>query len=309
MATEPILAILDLAAVEPRQIVRTGTFADYFALTKPEVNFLIAIATGAAFCLASPRTLAHFPWIMLLHTLLGTILVASGAGSLNQVIERNFDAQMRRTARRPIADGRIGTSYALAFGIALSLAGSLYLALAVRPAASLLALATLAGYLLLYTPLKRLTPMCTLVGAFPGAMPVLIGYAAATGKLNTQAWLLYAVLFLWQFPHFMAIAWMYREDYARAGYLVLPPGESSGRFMNWQTVVPALALFPVTLSPVLPGRFSFTYTVASLLITGIFAYFATQLATRRSRSSARRLLLASIIYLPLMFLLVVLCRG
>jgi len=309
MATEPILAVLDLAAVERRQTVRYGTFADYCALTKPEVNFLIAIATGAAFCLTFPRTLAHFPWIMLLHTLLGTVLVASGAGSLNQVIERNFDAQMRRTARRPIADGRIGSSYALAFGIVLSLAGSLYLALAVRPAASLLALATLAGYLLLYTPLKRRTPMCTLVGAFPGAMPVLIGYTAAMGKLDTQAWLLYAVLFLWQFPHFMAIAWMYREDYARAGYLVLPPGESSGRFMSWQTVVPALALFPVTLSPALPGHSSFSYTVGSLLVTGIFVYFATQLATRRSRSSARRLLLASIIYLPLMFLLVVLCRG
>jgi len=140
-------------------------------------------------------------------------------------------------------------------------------------------------------------------------MPVLIGYEAAMGKLNAQAWLLYAVLFLWQFPHFMAIAWMYREDYARAGYLVLPAGESSGRFMNWLTVVPALALFPVTLSPALPGRSSFTYTLGSLLLTGVFAYFATQLATRRSRSSARRLLLASIIYLPLMFLLVILCRG
>jgi len=246
---------------------------------------------------------------MLLHTLLGTVLVASGAGALNQVIERNFDAQMRRTARRPIADGRIVTSHALAFGIVLALAGSLYLALAVRPAASLLALATLAGYLLLYTPLKRLTPLCTLVGAFPGAMPVLIGYTAAMGKLNAQAWLLYAVLFLWQFPHFMAIAWMYREDYARAGYLVLPPGESSGRFVSWQTLVPGLALLPVTLSAALPGRSSFTYTVASLLVTAIFAYFATQLAIRRSRMSARRLLLASIIYLPLMFFLIVLCRG
>jgi protoheme IX farnesyltransferase len=309
MATEPILAVLDLVAVERRHTARCGNFTDYWALTKPEVNFLIAIATGAAFCMACPQTLAHFPWVMLLHTLLGTVLVASGAGALNQVIERNFDAQMRRTARRPIADGRIAASHALAFGIVLSLAGSLYLALAVRPAASLFALATLAGYLLLYTPLKRLTPMCTLVGAFPGAMPVLIGYTAGMGKLNAQAWLLYAVLFLWQFPHFMAIAWMYREDYGRAGYLVLPPGESGGRFMSWQAVVPTLALLPVTLSPALPGRSSFTYTVGGLLATAIFAYFATQLAIRRSRISARRLLLASIIYLPLMFLLVVLCRG
>src|SRR5260370_32195897 len=144
-------------------------------------------------------------------------MVASGAGTVNQLIERRFHAQMRRTARRPIAAGRIEAVLALFFGTLLSLTGVLYLALAVRPAASLLALVTLSAYLFLYTPLKRRTPWCTLVGAFPGAMPVLIGCVAATGKLDSQAWLLYSILFLWQFPHFMAIAWMYREDYARAG--------------------------------------------------------------------------------------------
>jgi len=309
MATKPISAVLDLAGVQRRHSVQSGVFSDYWALTKPEVNFLIAIATGAAFFLACPKGLTHFPWTMLLHTLLGTVLVASGAGTLNQVIERHFDAQMRRTSRRPVAAGRIAPNHALVFGIMLSLAGGLYLALAVRPAASLLALATLAGYLLLYTPLKRRTPMCTLVGAFPGAMPVLIGYAAAAGKLNSQAWLLFAVLFLWQFPHFMAIAWMFREDYARAGYLVLPPGEGSHRLMTWQTVMPALALLPVTFSPLLPGRSSLAYTAGTLLLSGIFAHFATQLALGRSRTAARRLLLASIVYLPLVFLLMVLCRG
>src|SRR5260370_26100550 len=204
MATEPILAAFDMAVVQRGHSVRSSLLSDYWTLTKPEVNFLIAMTTVAAFCLGSPKPLVHFPWMLLLHTLLGTVLVASGAGTLNQLIERNFDAQMRRTARRPIAAGRIEPIQALVFGTLLSLTGVLYMALAVRPAASLLALLTLSAYLFLYTPLKRRTPMCTLVGAFPGAMPVLIGYVAATGKLDSQAWLLYAILFLWQFPHFMA---------------------------------------------------------------------------------------------------------
>jgi protoheme IX farnesyltransferase len=160
---------------------------------------------------------------------------------------------------------------------------------------------TLAGYLFLYTPLKRSTPMCTLAGAFVGAMPVLIGYVAAAGKLTVQAWMLYATLLLWQFPHFMAIAWMYRQDYARAGYLVLPLGKNKGRFMAWQSVLPVLALLSVTSSPQLPGHSSLTYTVGAFLVDSIFVYFATQLALSRSNAAARRLLLASILYLPLIF--------
>jgi protoheme IX farnesyltransferase len=187
VATEPILAAFDLAVVQRGQAVRPSILSDYWILTKPEVNFLIAITTVAAFWLGSPKSLAHFPWLLLLRTLLGTIFVASGAGALNQVIERNFDAQMRRTARRPIAAGRIEPIEALVFGTPLSLAGVLYLAMAVRPAASLLALLTLGSYLFLYTPLKRRTPLCTMAGAFPGAMPVLIGYVAAAGKLDSQA--------------------------------------------------------------------------------------------------------------------------
>ena len=191
---------------------------------------------------------------------------------------------MRRTSRRPIAAGRVEPVHALLFGTLLSLTGVLYLALAVRPAASLFALLTLCAYLFLYTPLKRRTPWCTLVGAFPGAMPVLIGYVAATGKLDSEAWQLYAILFLWQFPHFMAIAWMYREDYARAGYEVLPPGTGKARFMGWQSVLP------------------------TLLLSFGFLYFAARLALLRSSQSARRLLLVSILYLPLVFLLVVLAK-
>ena len=308
MATEPILGAFDLAVVPERHSAQSSVLADYWTLTKPEVNFLIAVATTLSFCLGYPKTFAQFPWMMLLHTVLGTVLVASGAGTLNQLIERQFDARMRRTARRPIVAGRISPTSALVFGALLSLAGGLYLALAVGPAASLLALATLAAYLLLYTPLKHHTRVCTLVGAFPGATPVLIGYVAAAGKLSSQAWLLYAVLFLWQFPHFMAIAWMYREDYARAGYLVLPRGKERGRFMTWQAVMPALALLPVTLSPRLVGRSNLTYTVGALLVGSVFAYLAARLALLKSNTAARRLLLGSIIYLPLMFVLVFLAE-
>jgi heme o synthase len=308
MATEPVLAAFELAGLKRAHPVWSRVLSDYWELTKPEVNFLIAMTTVAAFCLGSPKPFAQFPWLLLLNTLLGTILVASGAGTLNQVIERNFDARMRRTARRPIAAGRIEPIHALVFGMLLSLAGVLYLALAVRPAASLLALLTLGAYLFFYTPLKRRTPLCTLVGAFPGAMPVLIGYVAATGKLDSQAWLLYAILFLWQFPHFMAIAWMYREDYARAGYQVLPLGEEKERFMGWQSVLPALALISVALAPMALRHANAALVAGMLLLSLGFLYYAARLALVRSSQSARRLLLVSILYLPLVFLLVVLAR-
>jgi heme o synthase len=308
MATEPVLAAFQLTALERRHSVRSHVLSDYWELTKPEVNFLIAMTTVAAFCLGTPKPLAHFPWLLLLHTLLGTVLVASGAGTLNQLVERRFDAQMRRTARRPIAAGRIEPIQALIFGSLLSLAGTIYLALAVGATASLLALLTLSAYLFLYTPLKRRTPWCTLVGTFPGAMPVLIGYVAATGKLDSEAWQLYAILFFWQFPHFMAIAWMYREDYARAGYEVLPPGTAKARFMGWQSVLPALALVSVAFAPMALRRANPVFVTGTLLLSLGFLYFAARLALIRSNQSARRLLLVSILYLPLVFLLVVLAK-
>jgi len=308
MATEPVLAAFQLTALQRRHSVRSYVLSDYWELTKPEVNFLIAITTVAAFCMGSPKPFVHFPWFLLLNTLLGTVLVASGAGALNQLIERKFDAQMRRTSRRPIAAGRIEPSRALVFGTLLSLTGVLYLALAVRPAASLLALLTLTAYLFFYTPLKRRTPLCTLVGAFPGAMPVLIGYVAAIGTLDSKAWLLFAILFFWQFPHFMAIAWMYREDYARAGYEVLPPGREKARFMGWQSVLPALALVAVAVTALALGHGNPVLMAGTLLLSLGFLYFVARLALVRSSQSARRLLLVSILYLPLVFLLVVLAK-
>jgi len=278
----------------------------YWALTKPEINFLIAIATFAGFSMGCPAPFPAFPFALLIHTLLGTLLVSSGAGTLNQYIERRFDRQMRRTARRPLAGGRLDPWPVLWFGILLSFAGVIYLAVAVSALTSVLAALTLASYLGWYTPLKRKTPLCTIVGALPGAMPPLIGWAAASGTLSFEAWVLYAILFLWQFPHFMAIAWMYREDYARAGYLVLPRGEQAGRFMSRQALMASLALIPVSLVPAAIGATGFADAIgACALSCGLYCY-SLHLALRRSGAAARKLLMASIIYLPLTLLLMVL---
>jgi protoheme IX farnesyltransferase len=264
--------------------------ADLWALTKPEINFLIAIATLTGFYVSLPQQFRRFPVMLLIHTLLGTLLVSSGAGVLNQYVERHFDAQMLRTRRRPLAIRRVDPASVLWFGILLSFGGGIYLAVAVNPLASLLALFTLASYLELYTPLKRKTPLCTLVGAFPGAMPPLIGWAAASGKLNFDAWVLFAILFLWQLPHFMAIAWMFRDDYSRAGYLVLPPGEQSGRFMPWQAFGASIALIPISLIPAVLGHAGIVYLVVAFALSAGYFFMSARLAFRRSNVAARRLL-------------------
>jgi heme o synthase len=276
--------------------------SDYWALTKPEVNFLILITTGVGFYLGCGSEARPFSLISLFNTLLGTLLVASGTGTLNQYIERGFDAQMRRTARRPAAAGRLNPQAVVAFGIALAAVGSLYLATTVNLLASALAVLTLVTYLFLYTPLKRRTPLCVLVGAFPGAMPPLIGWAAASGRLNTEAWTLYAILFLWQFPHFMAIAWMYREDYDRAGYLVLPKGKTRVPSVTLETLLPLVALVGITIVQ-LPTRYAAVFYCAVLLLGLGFLYFALKFVLQRSRTAARTLLAASIVYLPLLFVL------
>jgi len=306
VATEPIVAALDVSTVQDPRIASSSALFNYWELTKPEINFLIAITTAAGFWMGSSAALPHFPWMPFLHTLLGTMLVASGAATLNQLIEVRYDAQMRRTARRPLASGRISPSHALWFGVLLSLLGVVYLAISTNALASMLAAVTLLSYLFLYTPLKRITPLCTLVGAIPGAAPPLIGWAAARGRLDPASWALFAIVFLWQFPHFMSIAWMYREDYARAGYLVLPAGENTNRFMIWQTVVPALVLLPVGLIPTISGQSGFVYFAGSLAIGGIFLYYGARFAIRRTNVAARQLLLVSILYLPAVFALLVL---
>ena len=310
MATEPVLTALEVSAVPRRPLSGSTVLSDYWALTKPEVNFLILVTTFAGFYLGCTAPSGDFPFLRLFNTLLGTLLVASGTGTLNQYIERRFDAQMRRTARRPLAAGRLNPTAVFWFGVVLSAVGSVYLATAVNALASLLAMVTLLSYLFVYTPLKRETPLCTLVGAFPGAMPPLIGWAAASGKLNVEAWTLYAVLFLWQFPHFMAIAWMYREDYDRAGYLVLPHGgRARTSLVNLQTLLPLLVLVPLSLAPAFTGRLRMFFSIGVSILSVAFLCYGIQFVLRRSNSSARRLLVASIIYLPLLFLLMVLPPG
>jgi protoheme IX farnesyltransferase len=213
---------------------------------------------------------------------------------------------MRRTASRPLPAGRLSATSALCFGLALSVVGGVYLWLAVNPLASVLALSTLATYLLIYTPLKKRTPWCTFIGAFPGAMPPLIGWAGATGHLSTEAWVLYGILFLWQFPHFLAIAWMYREDYARAGLQMLPRGDAEGRAMARMIVGYSLALLPISLLPTMMGQAGFLYFLGALALGLMYVHSSARLAFARTNVLAKRLLLASIVYLPLVFALLML---
>jgi len=282
---------------------------DFWTLTKPEVNFLIVIATFTGFYLGCPGNLDPFPFARLFHTLCGTLLVASGTGSLSQCLEYRFDAQMRRTCKRPIAAGRLQPAAGLWFGVSLSVIGVVYLFVAVNALASLLAALTLTSYLFSYTPLKRRTPLCTFVGAVPGAMPTLIGWAAASDSISSdKAWILYAVLFLWQFPHFMAIAWMYRDDYTRAGYLIFPTN-SEEKFLTWVTSVASFALFVAGIGAVsVNNGGTFQYFGTVMLGSGLLYYAMRQLFLR-SRIAARQLLKATIVYLPLQFLILVLGKS
>jgi len=307
MSLRPASTEVSSTRVQERHFGRSTLLSDYWALTKPEVNFLILIATFVGFYLASARA-GRFSFAGLFNTLLGTLLVASGTGTLNQYLERKFDAQMRRTARRPAAAGRVKSISVLVFGVVLAAVGSIYLATAVNLLASVLATLTLLTYLFVYTPLKRKTPMCVLVGAFPGAMPPLIGWAAASGRLNIEAGILYAMLFLWQFPHFMAIAWMYREDYDRAGYLILPKGKVRVPFVILETLLPLLALVAISIMQ-FPTRHAATFHWAVALLGTGFMYFGWEFVFERSRVAARRLLTASIVYLPLLYgLIATLCN-
>lgn len=306
MATEPILAVLDVAVQGRHGLVRSSVLSNYWLLTKPEVNFLIAVTVAAGFWMGAPASFLHFPWTSLLHTLIGTVLVASGAATLNQLIELRFDAQMRRTARRPLVSRRIEPSHALWFGISLSVFGAIYLAVTANALASLLSILTLLGYLFLYTPLKRKTPLCTLIGALPGAMPPLIGWAAACGRLDGNAWLLFAIVFLWQFPHFMAIAWMYREDYERASYVILPAGKSKDHFVAWQALLPSLTLLAVALGPAIRGESGIVYLAGALVLGSALLCYSARFAFQKSAVSARQLLFASILYLPALFALLAL---
>jgi len=277
---------------------------DYYVLTKPEVNLLILITTSAGFYLAGQGGL-HVG--AMLNTLLGTLLVASGTATLNQWIERAWDARMRRTANRPLPSGRVSSREALVFGLILSAAGGAYLAVFVNWLSSLLAVSTLLSYLLIYTPLKRHTPLCTLLGAFPGAMPTLIGWAAASDTVSRQGLYLFAILFLWQFPHFLAIALMYRDDYERAGYHMLPSFDSDSRFTRAEIVAFTVALVVMTMQPGL-SHLRISDSGLLLLAGGFLLYHALRLANSGSRIRASRLLHASVLYLPVVLAIMALAK-
>ena len=277
---------------------------DYVTLTKPEVNLLILMTTSAGYYLASR---GPFRPVGLLNTLAGTLLVASGTATLNQWMERVWDGQMRRTASRPLPSGRVSAREAFWFGILTSVAGGVYLALAVNGLAALLAVSTLLSYLLVYTPLKRKTYVCTLLGAFPGAMPTLIGWAGASDALNRNALFLFALLFLWQFPHFLAIALMYREDYSRAGYQMLPAFDQDSRFTRAEILGFTVVLILATLLPIAGS--GWLYLAAVSLAGCYFLSHVAKLTKSGSPVFARGVVHASVLYLPVVLGMMMVCKA
>jgi len=278
---------------------------DYCTLTKPEVNLLVIMTTSAAYYLGARDAVN---WFQMLHCVLGTLLVASGTATLNQFMERRYDSDMRRTANRPLPSGRVSPREALLLGLALSVAGGVYLWLAVNTLTAILAVSTLLSYLLIYTPLKRKTALCTLLGAFPGATPALIGWAGAAGYLNREAWFLFAYLFLWQFPHFLAIALMYREDYERAGFRMLPRFDHDSHFTRGEILAFTVALIVTTLIPGFGSGLSIVYLVAMAAAGTFFLYYGMKLARSSSRLAASRLVHASVIYLPVILAILVISK-
>lgn len=278
---------------------------DLVALTKPRLNLLVLVTTLAALYLAAPGGVALG---LALHTLVGTALVAGGAATLNQVWERETDRLMQRTSARPLPAGRLGTWSALWFGVLLSAVGLVQLAAFVNTISASVAALTLATYVFLYTPLKRQTSLATLVGAVPGALPPVIGWAAATGEIALPAIVLFGIVFFWQMPHFLAIAWMYRDDYARAGIPLLPVLEPDGRRTGQQALLYAVALWPVSLVPALVGLAGLPYSAVATLLGCSFIWLSLDFARRRTMATARGLFLYSIVYLPVLWAALVIDR-
>jgi protoheme IX farnesyltransferase len=278
---------------------------DFLQLTKPRITCYILMSAAIGF-LCGAHLRPDWSWFQLFNALLGTALIASGTAALNQWYEHEFDALMARTKARPIPSGRVTARAALIFGISLSVAGFMELWLGVNLLTALLGLFTLASYLFVYTPLKRVSPVSTTIGAIPGAMPPLIGYAAASGRLNFEAGILYAILFLWQFPHFYAIAWMYREDYARAGIRMLPVVEPNMNSTARRIVWFSLALVPISLAPKFFAMAGNIYLFGACILGTMVLYAGFRAASGRTLTQARHVLLASILYLPLLYGLLVL---
>lgn len=295
---ETIEAVPAPALAAPAVPAARSRAADYLALAKPGITLMVALTAGAGFWVASGG--GPVEAAALAHLLAGTLLSAAGAAALNMLLERRLDARMERTQDRPLPAGRLGAAEALAFGTLLSAAGVTWLAATVNPLTAALSALTIAVYLAAYTPLKTRTSLCTLVGAVPGAIPPVMGWTAARGTLDPGAFILFLILFFWQLPHFLALAWMYREDYARGGFRMLtlegPDGAAAGR----QVVLQTLALVVVSLLPAGAGLAGEGYLAAALLLGTGFLGFGVAFAADRSRERAARLFFASVAYLPLL---------
>ncbi|MEP6662153.1 MAG: heme o synthase [Verrucomicrobiota bacterium] len=292
-------AVAEVQTLETPQPVEKSPsqFAIFSELIKARLTTLVLLTTAVGFYLAARGPL---DWMRFFHALFGTALVAGGAAALNQFIEREHDAKMERTEDRPLPSGNIQPETVLIFGGIISCAGLIYLATQVNLLTSILGIVTLLSYLFVYTPLKRLTTLNTVIGAIPGALPPLMGWTAARGEINIEGWSLFAILFFWQLPHFLAIAWMYREDYARGGYMMLPVVDPEGIRTGKQAVSHTLGLISVSLFPFLLGLTGGIYCAGAIVFGAIFLVAAIRFSNRLTVSHARQLFFASIIYLPLL---------
>jgi protoheme IX farnesyltransferase len=279
---------------------------DYLELSKSRIVLMVVVTTAAGYVIGA----RDFSLLLLLHTLLGTALVAAGTNALNQYVERDLDARMLRTSRRPLPAGRITPRAALLFSAGIAVAGTIYLALAVNLLTALLGAFTLTSYIFVYTPLKRISTACTVIGAIPGAIPPLMGWTAATGALGTGGWIAFAILFFWQLPHFMAISWTHREDYGRAGFAMLSVRDGEGRAVGRDAVLYSIALLAVSVAPSFLGLAGAAYLIGSAAAGATLLVTAVAFARERSARRARSLFMTSNIYLLLMMvLLVTLVRG
>jgi protoheme IX farnesyltransferase len=274
--------------------------ADLLELAKPRITVMVLVTATVGYLLAVPADAAVgiAGLVGLVHALVGTALVAASGSVLNQVVEREHDARMRRTAARPLPTGRVGADLALGFGVALGVAGLAYLTFLVNPLTALLGALTLAGYVFVYTPMKRWSSLATVVGAAPGAMPPVMGWAAYADSLSLGAWVLFAILFFWQLPHFLAIAWMYKNDYGRAGYPLLPVIQPDGASTARQAVLWAAALVPLGLVPSALGLTGLVYALGAFVLGAVYFWASVVFARHPSAPTARRLLLTSVLYLP-----------
>ena len=301
--TTPQIAVpLQLPPVEVEQ----GILSDLMVLTKARLSLLVIITTFVGFCTASG---ARFDWLLLIHAVLGTTLAACAAAVLNQYLEANVDRLMERTRHRPLPAGRMRPGTALVLGSALGITGVAWLWLFTNPLSTGLAAATIFIYIALYTPLKRRTALCTIVGALSGAIPPVIGWTAVRPSLDLGAWVLFGILFTWQMPHFLAIAWMYRDEYAQAGFVMIKSDDLSGCATAMQSLLYAVALVVITLIPFHAGLNNSLYLGGALLLDGILLLYAVQFLIERNRASARQLFFASIFYLPVLLGLMVFTKA